>query len=190
MIAESSGSWDPARRENWVTLARLTRTWGNRGELAAVPLSSHTERFGQLREVLLRPAEGSPRAPRRVTVERVRRQGGRLIFKFEGVDSIAEAESWRGAEVQIPLGERLPPPPDEIYLSDLIGCEVVEQAGGRAIGRVAAWIELPGGILLEVDNGAGGEILVPFAASICREVDLAAGRIVVELPAGLEELNR
>jgi len=170
-------------------VARLTRTWGNRGELAAVPLSSHPERFQRLTEVVLRPAEGAPGCPRRFKVERVRRQGGRLIFKFEGVDSIAEAELWRGADVQIPLGERLPPPEGEVYLADLIGCEVVERAGGGRIGRVKAWIELPGGILLEVDTGAGGEILIPFAASICREVDPAAGRITVELPDGLKELN-
>lgn len=138
----------------------------------------------------MRPADGAPLDPCRFRLERVRGQGGRLIFKFEGVDSIDQAEPWRGADVQIPLSERLPPPPGEVYLADLIGCEVVERAGAEPIGRVAAWIELPGGILLEVDTGAGGEILVPFAASICREVDPAAGRIVVELPDGLKELNR
>lgn len=189
MLREGSGASDPVRSQDWVTVARLTRTWGNRGELAAVPLSSHPDRFECLTEVVLRPAEGAPERPRRLKVEQVRRQGGRLIFKFEGVDSIAQAELWRGAEVQIPLAERLPLPEGEVYLSDLIGCEVADSGGGL-LGRVTAWIELPGGILLEVETGVpGGEILVPFAASICREVDLAARRITVDLPDGLLELN-
>lgn len=173
-----------------MTVARLTRTWGNRGELEAVSLSSHPERFERLTAVVLRPAEGASERPRWFKVEGVRRQRGRLIFKFEGVDSIAQAEFWRGAEVQIPLAERLPPPEGEVYLSDLIGCEVLKASGGESIGRVAAWMELPGGILLQVDTGVpGGEVLIPFAASICRQVDPAAGRIVVELPDGLEALN-
>ncbi len=173
-----------------MTVARLTRTWGNRGELAAVPLSSHPERFGHLTEVVLRPAGGPAGSPRRFRVERIRRHGRRLIFKFETVDSIDQAEPWQGAEVQIPLAERMPLPEGEVYLSDLIGCEMVDRTG-QPIGRVTAWIELPGGILLEVVTGApGDEMLVPFAASICREVDTAGRRIVVELPDGLKDLNR
>ncbi len=175
--------------EDWVAVARLTRTWGNRGELAAVPLSSHPGRFERLAEVRLRGAKGIPGGPALV-VESVRRHGARLIFKFQGVESIAEAEKLRGAEVCIAPAERLPPPSGEWYVSDLIGCEVVDWVTGRRLGRVTAWLEIGGAGTLEVAGGEGGrELLIPFARSICRQIDVELKRIAVQLPEGLKELN-
>ena len=49
---------------------------------------------------------------------------GALVFKFQGVDSIHDAEKLRGAEVQVPPAERVELEPGEYFHSDLIGCEV------------------------------------------------------------------
>lgn len=180
---------DCGEEGEWVAVARLTRAWGRRGELAAVPLSSHPGRFERLAEVRLRGAEGFPGGGPALKVERVRRHGARLIFKFHGVESIGEAEPLRGAEVCIPPGERWPPPPGEWYVSDLIGCEVVDRATGERLGHVTAWLDIGGVGTLEVTGEAGPELLVPFAAAICCEIDLEARRITVQLPEGLKELN-
>ena len=74
----------------------------------------------------------------------------------------------------------------EYFQSDLIGCEVVDRRTGESIGRVTAWDEGGGAGLLVVDNN----LLIPFARSICVEIDPAAKRIAVELPEGLKDLNR
>lgn len=174
----------------WVTIAVLTRTRGNRGELSGVPLSSRPERFQVLRKVYLfgareAPADGAP-----LEVESVWQHGDRLIFKFRGIDSISEAERFEGAEVRIPAAERMPLGAGEYYQSDLLGCEVVDRASGQPLGVVAGWQECGGASLLEVERSGGGEpLLVPFAQSICVEIDVAGRRIVAELPEGLKELN-
>ncbi len=97
-----------------------------------------------------------------------------------------------GLYVQIPLAERAPLPPGSYYVSDLIGCEVVEP-GGRVLGRVRD-VETTGettrGTSILVVATPNGELLVPMAAEICREIDLEKRRIVVVLPEGLRELNR
>lgn len=186
---EMAGRTGRGEAEDWVAVARLTRTWGNRGELAAVPLSSHPGRFERLAEVRLRGAEGFPGGGPALVVESVRRHGARLIFKFQGVASIAEAEKLRGAEVCVPPAERWPPPPGEWYVSDLIGCDVVDQVTGERLGRVTAWLELGGAGTLEVTGEGGRELLIPFARSICHRIDLEARRITVQLPEGLKELN-
>ena len=75
----------------------------------------------------------------------------------------------------------------EYFQSDLIGCEVVDRRTGESMGRVTAWDEGGGASgLLVVD----GQLLIPFARSICVEIDPAAKRIAVELPEGLKDLNR
>jgi 16S rRNA processing protein RimM len=172
----------------WVAIALLTSPRGIRGEIQAVPFSD-AERFQSLEKVFLFGAEGMDAEPLRLEVEAAWEHRGRMIFKFRGVDSIPDAERLRGKEVRIPLGERPPLPPGEYYQSDLVGFEVVDRANGELLGQVKGWQEAGGPALLEVAGLDGKEILVPFARSICVEIDTAAGRIRVDLPAGLKEVN-
>jgi 16S rRNA processing protein RimM len=89
-------------------------------------------------------------------------------------------------EVRIPLAERTELAPGEFFQSDLVGCEVVDRKSGERVGRVEAWQDGGGSGLLVVEGG----LLIPFARSICVEIDVQARRIVVELPEGLRELNQ
>jgi 16S rRNA processing protein RimM len=164
----------------WVTVALLGRPRGNRGEVTAVSFSSKPERYETLREVFLFP-RGT-----RFSVESTWFHNGTLIFKFQGVDSISDAEALAGAEVRIPAAERAPLDPGEFFQSDLIGCEVVDRGAGELLGRVVGWEDSGGHGLLVLEGG----LLIPFARSICVAIDTAARRIEVELPPGLKELNR
>lgn len=144
--------------------------------MAAIPLSDHPERVRQV-------TVGS----RSLEVENVWRHGDRVIFKFRGVDSISDAEKLAGAEVSIPKGERADLPDGEYFQTDLIGCTVFDR-DGKVVGTVEGWQEYGGPALLEV-NANGREVLIPFAKSICIEIDPGQKRIVVDLPEGLRELN-
>ncbi len=143
----------------WVTIALLGKTRGNRGELTAVALSSKPERYASLREVHLFNRAGESAGTR--CVENTWFHDGRLVIKFAGIDSIADAEP-------------------------LIGCEVIERPTGERLGRVAALDDSGTGGLLVLEDG----LMIPFARAICVEIDPAARRIAVELPAGLKDLNR
>jgi len=169
----------------WVTVARLGRAWGIRGELAAVALTSKPERFQRLEGVFLF-REGRELDPGRFQVESVREHLRVWLFKLKGVDTMSQAELLEHAEVRIPIGERLALEESEHYLSDLVGCAVRDRATGDLLGTVTGWQDAGGAGLLEVD----GELLIPFARSICVEIDTAAKRISVNLPEGLKDLNR
>jgi 16S rRNA processing protein RimM len=168
---------------DWVTVAVLGKPRGIRGEITAVPLSGKPERFGLLRQVHLFTASG---AWQPVEVESSWFHDRTLILKFRGIDGISEAQPLVGAEVRVPLGERVPLDPGEFFQSDLIGCEVVDRRSGESLGRVSAWQDGGGAGLLEL---AGG-LLIPFARSICVEIDPARRRIAVDLPEGLTDVNR
>ena len=175
--------------QDWVAIARILGSRGNRGEIRVVSLSDSPGRFGRGREVYLLGPAGPEARHQRFEVENAWEHRGRLILKLRGMDSISEAERWRGCEVLIPRAERPPLPQGEYYQSDLVGFEVVER-GGRRLGRVRDWQEQGGPALLEIEGEHGEEMLIPFAASICVEIDARGRRIVVELPEGLEDLNR
>lgn len=167
---------DPWQEEEWIAVAVLGRARGIRGEVTAVAFGK-PERLAALREVWI---EG-----RRYEVEEVWFHNGRPVLKFRGVDSMTDAQALTGCEVRIPRSERAEPEAGEYYISDLIGCEVIERATGRSLGTVTGWQDWGGPGVLEV-----GTLLIPFARSICVEIDPKARRILVDLPEGLRELNQ
>jgi 16S rRNA processing protein RimM len=179
----------PAETFTGVTLARILRPRGLRGELAAEILTDFPERLPELREVWL--ADGRS-APRRTKVRRcwlATSRGGQAIFHFDGVENVEAAERLRGCEVQIPLEQRVKLDPGNYYVGELIGCEVWEAGAAAAMGAVRD-VEFPGGAPLLAVETSEGEVLVPLAAEFCIRIDVNAKRIDVVLPEGLRDLNR
>lgn len=176
--------------QHWVVIARVVGPRGNRGEVQAVLLCSGPERFHEAVEVFL-SREGQPETEyRRLEIEDAWEHKGRVVLKFRGVDSISDAERWRGFEVRVPLSGRPVLPEGQYYQSDLIGCEVRERSTGQVLGKIVEWQEMGGPPLLKVESDDRSELLIPFARSIVTEIDPAGRRVVVELPEGLKDLNR
>jgi 16S rRNA processing protein RimM len=183
--------------QKYVTVARILRARGNKGEVRADLLTDFPERLPHLREMLLRGQSGAERAVvlRAFWVDQ--NHPGQGVFHFEGCDSIDAAERLRGLEVQIPYEERAALPSGSYFVSDLIGCSVFEvpapaRGWSSSLGKVRDVYfpgeGQPGTPLLALDT-VDGELLVPLAADICRRIDIAARRIEVELPEGLRGLN-
>ncbi len=167
----------------WVTIALTVKPRGNKGELQAVSLSDSPGRFESLgRTFLFRDEAGIGE----FAVERAWWHGDRLVLKFQGIDSISQAESLADAEVRVPLAERAPLEPGAHFQSDLIGCELIDEKSGNQLGRVTGWEELAGSLFMEIDD----DWLVPFTPALCKTIDVEARRIGVDLPEGLKELNR
>jgi 16S rRNA processing protein RimM len=166
--------------EEWVAIGRLWRTRGNRGELLGELDSSEPGREEKLKEVAL-VRDGRWQAMR---VEEVWRHDGRPVFKFGGIDSISEAEKWEGAELLVRASEVEPPEEGAYSYAELVGCRVL---GDTEVGVVTEVEEYGGAPLLKLEAVDGREILIPFAKSICTEIDVASKTIRVELPEGLLE---
>jgi 16S rRNA processing protein RimM len=195
-----------------VTVARILRPHGRRGEVACEILSDFPQRFKNLKTVELVGVRGEGRdagpdrtpevvaenVPRRVTVRSCwlsQSRGGQAIFLFEGCHSINDAEKLVGLQVQIPLSERVALPAGSYYITDLAGCEVRESSIGSPLGEPGAIIgrvsdvQMTGGTPILVVDSPQGEVLIPLAQEICVRVDTAAREIKVVLPEGLLDLN-
>lgn len=184
----------PGERTAYVTLARILRPRGNRGEVAAEIFTDFPERLAQLREVFLWDGRSAPRPARLARAWLSGSRGGQAILQFEGCDSIAGAEKLRGLDVQIPLAQRVSLPVGSYYVTDLIGCEVRESDHGNAPLGTVRDVQFTGeavaGTPLLIVETPRGELLIPLAEDICRRIDVAARLIEVLLPEGLRELNR
>ncbi len=110
----------------WVTLARVVRPRGRIGEVAAEILTDFPERLTKLKTVYLLDPAGLRRSVRIARCWLATSRGGQAIFHFAGVDSIDDAKKLVGCQVQIPLADRAPLSAGRHYVTDLIGCQVVE----------------------------------------------------------------
>jgi len=179
----------PSEKFTGVTLAKILRPRGLRGEVAAEILTDFPERLPKLREVWLADGRG---APRRVRVQRCwlsPGRGGQAIFHFADIDSIEAAKTLRGLEVQVPIEQRAQLDAGSYFVSDLVGCEVWEAGAASALGSVRD-VEFPGSAPLLAVDTSEGEVLVPLAVEFCVHIDVKAKRIDVTLPEGLRDLNR
>jgi 16S rRNA processing protein RimM len=193
--------------QRFVTVARILRARGNKGEVAAELLSDFPERLPEIKEMFLRAESGARRAVvlREFWVDR--NHPGKAVFHFEGIDSINDAEKLRGLEVEIPFERRAPVPSGSFFLTDLIGCSVFElvataspaSSSPCSLSQAPALLGKvrdvyfpgegqPGTPLLAVDTSRG-EVLVPLAEDICTMIEITARRIEVKLPEGLRDLN-
>lgn len=166
--------------EELVAVAKIAKSRGLRGELVADVLTDFPERFDGLKTVIALLPNGTRRE---LKIERFWFQKGRIVFKFAGFDSIETAETLRGAEVCIPESEAVELEEDEFFDWELEGCEV-ETLEGEKIGRVKELMRT-GGTEILVVAGAEKEYLIPFAETICTEVDVENKLIKIDAPEGL-----
>lgn len=158
-----------------VTIGRIERPFGVKGEVKVRSLSDVPGRFERLSKVGIVEA-GGRRSER--TVVRVRQAGAAYIVTFDGITTPEDAAPFRGALVQIPR-EKLPVgSTDVFYECDLIGLSVVDESG-QDLGIVDHLWELPGHHVFVVKRD-GRELLIPAAKSFVKSVDVAGGRMVVK----------
>jgi 16S rRNA processing protein RimM len=123
---------------------------------------------------------------RELEMEQLWPHKGGLILKFASVDSMSEAETLVGCELQVPRAQRAQLDPGWTYVSDLIGCSVFD--GERRIG-----------VVQDVRFGAGEAPLllvrgekdyeIPFAEAYLQQVDAAGKQIRMQLPEGMLDVN-
>jgi 16S rRNA processing protein RimM len=172
-------AWD-----DMAVVGRVARPHGLRGDVVVNPETDFiAERFRPGATLWTR----SGGREELLTIASARVHNGRPVIGFEGLSSIDAVERLAGLELRVPEASLQPLEPGRYYEHQLVGC-AVETAGGAAVGTVVRVDSGAGGSRLVV-GGARGEILVPLAADICVDVDVAARRIRIEPPEGLLELN-
>ncbi|MCA1710698.1 MAG: ribosome maturation factor RimM [Actinobacteria bacterium] len=166
-----------------LTVGRIGKPQGLRGEVTVEVRTDVPElRFAVGSVLLTDPTERGP-----LTIASTREQNGRLMIGFEGVQDRSEAEQLRNTLLQVDAAD-LPESddPDEFHDQQLIGLGA-DLVNGERLGEVTDVLHLPHGDVLVVRRSAG-EVLVPFVKAIVPEVDVRAGRLVVDPPEGLLDL--
>jgi 16S rRNA processing protein RimM len=169
-------------------LARVRKTQGRRGEVAVELHSDVPNRF-RVGLRLFALAQDNSRSE--LQIDELWPHKGELVLKFAGLDSISDAETLIGCELQVPRSERAQLEPGWNYVSDLIGCVVFD--GSREIGRIEdvqfGTGEAPLLIVVTGSEKGSKRCEIPYAEAYLKSVDLKRREIHMLLPDGMLELN-
>lgn len=176
-----------------ITIARVARARGIKGEVACDIETDFPERFETLESVTIRKSDGTMFD---AEIEDAWFHKDRVILKIAGYDSMTASEALVGSSVLIPESEAALLPEGEFYEFDVIGSEVVT-VSGEPVGRVVRIMRTGGTDVLVVERPGGPEtarevtpreVMIPFADEICIEVDPGARQIRIDPPDGLLDL--
>ena len=118
-------------------------------------------------------------------VATAREAKGHLVATLKGIATREEAERLNGIELYI-AREKLPATDEnEYYHADLIGLAAVTPTA-QPLGRVVAIHNFGAGDIIEIAPAAGASIMLPFSNAVVPTVDLASGRVVIELPEDIK----
>lgn len=165
--------------EKKVCVARIGAANGVRG---AVKLWTFTEDpFAVQRYGPLSTRDGS----RQFEVTQARQAKGHLVATLKGIASRDEAERLNGTELYVARDKLPATDADEFYHADLIGLAAVTTMGAP-LGRVIAIHNFGAGDILEIAPSHGPTLLLPFSNAVVPTVDIAGGRVVIDLPGEIE----
>jgi 16S rRNA processing protein RimM len=193
--AEHPASGSSAAPSPFTLVAKLVRPHGRRGELVADLLTDFPERFHERSRLFLIPPPSIGTAAREIRLENYWFQRSRVVLKFQGVDSINDAEGLRGYEVAIPSSERAGLHDGSVYVSELIGCSLVDL--NQSAADVGEIVDVERGAsssdLLIVHRrglrGTAADVQIPFVRDYLVRIDLAGRSVEMRLPAGLLDIN-
>ncbi len=167
-----------------VTVGKIERPFGVRGEARVRSLSDVPGRFEGLRQVTLVAAGGRVLD---ATVTHVRPGGDTFIVGFDVFSAPEQVAEFRGGWIRIPRGDAPKLPTGQFYECDLIGLAVRDESLGL-IGTIEDIVNLSGNQVFMVRQD-GREVLVPAAKQVVVAVDVEARTMTVRLPEGLLEAS-
>src|SRR6266404_4295402 len=152
---------------DFITIARVIKPQGNRGEVMVELFTDFPERFADRHRLY---ALGEQDRRRELQLQDFWPHKGGMVLKFAGIDSINDAESLAGCELQIPYSERAPLDAGSVWTSDLIGCTVTAQ--DHDVGVIEDLDFTAGEAPLLVIRGAGDKrVWIPFVTAYIEQLD-------------------
>ena len=167
----------------WLEMGRIGSPYGIKGWVHVQSFTDPPVKLLKYRSWSL--TSGTTSAAAEMAVAEGRAQGAGLVARLEGIEDRDRAATLQGAVIRVARSALPKLRKREFYQADLVGLSVAN-VEGAALGRVAHFVETPGGTAMVVKGATGHEHWVPATREHLVKVDLAAGHVVVDWPAALE----
>ncbi len=165
-----------------ISIGRVLKPWGVRGEVKVETLTDFPERFKDLRRIYLESPSGKKIS---AEISAARYVDGAPFLLIAGYDTPEKSRTLNGWYIRIPQEEAVPLPEGSYYWFELIGMEVVSE-GGEKLGTITDILQTGSNDVYVIKRGRK-EIYIPATREVVRQVDKASNRMVIHLMDGLME---
>lgn len=167
--------------EAMLQVGAIVKAHGVRGEVKVFPTTDSPQRFFDLAGIYLDTGKGGLQ---RLKIQGVKSVNKFAVLKLQGIDSMDEAEKYRGKTLWVSREEAQPLMEDEYYIGDLIGMEVVLE-DKSPFGVLIDVMETGANDVYVVETSQGKEVLLPAIGECILDVDVETGVMTVHLMDGL-----
>ena len=168
--------------ERFVTVGKLGRTRGVKGELYIVAETDFPQRFLKMTEIHLRYKDQWEK----IRLESIRMVSGRPAIKLEGIDTPEEAARLTNREIGVPEDQIEELPEGSYWVHDLIGCRAVDEKTGENIGEIVDVERYPANDVYTIRTSEGNEVLIAAVDKYVKSIDIVNKKVIVD-QAGITE---
>lgn len=164
----------------FLEIGQIINTHGVKGEVKIYPLTDDARRFLKLNWVYIKRNDEMTK----YNIQSVKFLKNLVIIKFEGINDMTEAETFKNCKLLVDRENAVKLPEDSYFICDIIGCEVFEENGQR-LGVVKNVLKTGSNDVYELNSDRYRELLIPAIKSAILDVDIENKKIIVKLPEGL-----
>lgn len=167
--------------QEYFEVGQIVNTFGIKGVVKVKPFTDEITRFEELKKVYI----AKKNEMQEVEIEKVSYQKNMVLLKLKGIDSLTEAEKYKGLYLKIHRKNAKKLPEGTYFIADLLGLEVYTKEG-LLLGKVDDIFNAGANDVYVVKNETTGkQILLPGIKDVLKEIDLENGKIIVHLIKGL-----
>lgn len=166
---------------DYLEVGKIINTHGLKGEVKVMSWTDFPEDFEKLEYVIAKKRSGEEQ----LNIKSIKYQKNNLIIKFDGIDSIEQAELYKNTVLIVPkdaLGEL---PEGVYYIADLIGCTVYE-TNGNEIGILNDVFSTGSNDVYDIKRNGMKNLYVPIIDGVIEDVDTENKKITINIPEGME----
>lgn len=167
---------------DYLEVGKIINTHGLKGEVKVASWTDFPQDFEKLDFVIAKKRSGEEQ----LGIKNIKYQKNNLIIKFDGIDTIEQAELYKNTILTVPkeaLGEL---PEGVYYIADLIGCTVYNVEGGE-IGVLNDVFSTGSNDVYDIKRNGAKNLYLPIIDGVVEDVDIESKKITVNIPEGMED---
>ncbi len=169
-----------AAKKKRVTIGKVGAAHGIHGEMRIIPLTDFTERFASMKEVMV--------GDELLHIESCKYHKQYVLMKFREYPIREDAMRLTGKLLTVDRSEAAPLAEGEYYTFDIIGLMVYD-VSGKELGRVENVLRTGSNDVYQARRLDGGELLIPALKAVVKEIDIAGGRMVIDMPEEISDAH-
>ena len=172
-----------AAMQDLLQVGAVTSTHGLRGEVKVFPTTDDPKRYKKLKKVFLE----TQKQQKELEIEKVRFFKNLVILKFQGLDDIADVQTYKGAKLYVTREDAVPLAEDEYFAADLIGLSVISDEK-EELGEISNVLQTGANDVYVIRQPDKKELLIPAIKECIQKIDISKGEMIVHLLPGLRDI--